>query len=70
MGGSNKFLEQAQTVKSTEELLKLAAANNVELTREQAEAMYAQLGKTGELSDDALDRITGGARILDPMKRG
>lgn len=56
-----ELLEKAKQVKSAEELLALAEENGVRMTREQAEAYYAQMNpKSGELSDDELDNVAGG----------
>mgnify|MGYP006320789539 CR=1 FL=1 len=56
-----EMIEKAKTVKSAEELLALAKANNVEMTADEAKTYFAQLGpKSGELSDDDLDNVSGG----------
>ncbi|MGM9644949.1 MAG: Nif11-like leader peptide family RiPP precursor [Eubacteriales bacterium] len=57
---SKELLEKAQTAKSPEELLQMAKAENIELTAEEAAKAYAELHKTGELSDEELDNIAGG----------
>ena len=57
---SNKLIEKAKTAKSAEELLAMAKAESVELTEEQAEKAFAELHKTGELSDEELDNVAGG----------
>ena len=38
----------------------LAKENGIELTEEEAQAYFAQLNKSGELSDDELDAVAGG----------
>lgn len=43
-----------------EELLTLAKENGKELTKEEAEAYFVQLNKSGELSDEELDNVAGG----------
>ena len=43
--------EKAKGAKSAEELLSLAKANGVELTEEEAAEYFAQLNKSGEISD-------------------
>lgn len=56
----NEMIEKAKTAKSAEELLAMAKAENVELTEEQAEKAFAELHKTGEISDEELDNVSGG----------
>ena len=43
-----------------EELLTLAKENGMELTEEKAAEYFAQLNKSGELSDEELDNVAGG----------
>ena len=57
-----EMIEKAKAVKSAEELLTLAKENNVEMTADEAAKYFAQLNpKSGELSDDDLDNVAGGA---------
>ena len=57
-----EMIEKAKVAKSAEELLELAKENNVEMTADEAKTYFAQLGpKSGELSDDDLDNVAGGA---------
>lgn len=57
-----EIIEKAKAAKSAEELLEIAKENDVEMTAEDAETYFAQLGpKSGELSDDDLDNVAGGA---------
>ena len=57
-----EMIEKAKTVKSAEELLELAKASNVEMTADAAATYFAQLNpKSGELDDDELDAVAGGA---------
>ena len=57
-----ELIAKAKTVASAEELLELAKANNVELTAEEAATYFAQMNpKSGELDDDDLDSVAGGA---------
>ena len=60
MNISKELLEKAKTVKTAEELLALAKNEGIELTEEQAEKAFAELNKTGELSDEELDNVAGG----------
>jgi hypothetical protein len=56
-----EMIEKAKTVKSEDELLELAKASNVEMTADEAATYFAQLNpKSGEISDDDLDNVSGG----------
>lgn len=57
-----EMIEKAKTAKSADELLEIAKANGVEMTEDGAKTCFAQLNpKSGELSDDDLDSVAGGA---------
>ena len=57
-----EMIEKAKAARSAEELLALAKENNVEMTEEEAKTYFAQLNpKCGELDDDDLDAVAGGA---------
>ena len=57
-----EMIEKAKAAKSAEDLLALAKENNVEMTADEAKTYFAQLNpKSGELSDDDLDNVAGGA---------
>lgn len=59
---NDELLAKARAAKSPEELLALAKENNAELTEEEAKTYFDQLHpRTGELSDDELDNVAGGA---------
>ena len=59
---TSEMIEKAKAAKSAEELLALAKENNVEMTADEAATCFAQLGpKSGELDDDDLDAVAGGA---------
>lgn len=61
-GFNSEMIECAKSARSAEELYEIAKENNVELTAEEAVTYYAQLNPTqGELSDDELDNVAGGA---------
>ena len=60
MSISKELLEKAKTAKSAEELLEMAKTEKIELTAEQAAKAFAELHKTGELSDEELDNVAGG----------
>ena len=56
------MIEKAKAAKSAEELLALAKEYNIEMTADEAKIYYAQLNpKSGELDDDDLDAVAGGA---------
>ena len=55
---SKELSEKAKTAKSAEELLQMAKAENIEMTAEEANKVYAELHKTGELSDEELVFLT------------
>ena len=60
MNISKELLEKAKTVKTAKELLEMAKAENIELTEEKAAKTFAEVNKTGELSDEELDNVAGG----------
>ena len=49
---SNEMIEKAKTAKTAEELLAMAKAENIEISAEEAAKAFAELNKTGELSDE------------------
>ena len=57
---TNEIIEKGKTAKSAEELLAMAKAENIELSAEQAAKAFAELNRTGELSDEELDNVSGG----------
>ena len=57
---SNEMIEKAKTAKTAEELLEMAKAENINFTAEEAAKAFAELNKTGELSDEELDNVAGG----------
>ena len=57
-----EMIEKAKAAKSAEELLEIAKAGGVEMTASEAATYFAQLNpKSGELDDDELDNVAGGA---------
>ena len=57
-----EMIEKAKAAGSAEELLALAKENDVEMSAEEAATYFAQLSpKSGELADDDLDSVAGGA---------
>ena len=62
MNFTSEMIEKAKIAKSVEELLEIAKAGGVEMTEGDAKTYFAQLNpKTGELDDDDLDNVAGGA---------
>lgn len=57
---SKNLFEQAKGAKSAKELLSLAKTAGVEMGEEQAEHLFGQLNRSGELADDELDSVAGG----------
>ena len=56
-----EMIEKAKTAQSAEALLDMAKAGGKELTAEEAKTYFEMLNpKTGELSDDELDAVSGG----------
>ena len=68
MNISKELLEKAKAAKSAEELLALAKNEGIELTAEQAAKAFAELNKSGELSDEELDNVAGGCDGFKPTK--
>ena len=60
MNITKELSEKAKQAKTAEELLAMAKEENVELTEEQSAKAFAELNKTGELSDEELDNVAGG----------
>ena len=57
-----EMIEKAKAAKTAEELLELAKAGGMEMTADDAATYFAQLNpKSGELDDDDLDNVAGGA---------
>ena len=68
MNVSKELLEKAKTAKKAEELIEMAKAENIELSEEQAAKAFAELNKSGELSDEELDNVAGGCDGFKPTK--
>lgn len=65
-GFNSEMIESAKSARSVEELREIAKANHMELTAEEAAVYYAQLNPAqGELNDDELDNVAGGACAED-----
>ncbi len=57
---NEELIAKARSAKSAEDLLALAKENGMELDEDSARAYFEQLNKSGELSDDELDNVSGG----------
>ena len=57
-----ELLEKVKAAKSAEEIMELAKAAGQEITADEAKGLFEELGKAGELSDEDLDAVAGGAR--------
>ncbi len=58
---NNELLKKAKGAETLEELINVAKENEIELNEEEAKAYFDMLHpKTGELSDDELDNVSGG----------
>lgn len=63
---NTELVAKAKKAKTPEELMALAKENNIEMTEETAKTFFEQLKpKTGELTDDELDNVAGGACYSD-----
>ena len=59
---NQEMLAKARKAKTQEELLAIAQENGVDMDAESAQAYFEQLHQpTGEMSDDELDDVAGGA---------
>ena len=62
MNFNAEMIEKAKVAKTAEELYEIAKANGVEMTADEVATYFAQLNpKSGELNDDDLDSVAGGA---------
>ena len=60
MNFTAELIEKAKQAMRVEELQELAKAENIELSAEEAIKAFAELHKTGELSEDELGNVAGG----------
>lgn len=67
MNFTNEHIKMAQHAKTAEELLTIAKENGIDMTKEQAKEYFAELHKTGELTDDELGAVVGGKYEPDPL---
>lgn len=57
---TKEMIEKAKSAATAEELLAAAKEENIEMTEKEAAEAFAELHKTGELSDEELDNVAGG----------
>lgn len=55
-----EILEKAKAAKSVEELLALAKENGIDINEDGAKAYFEQLNRSGEVSDEELNSVSGG----------
>ncbi len=58
-----ELIEKAKRAKSAEELMTLAKENGVDISEDEARKYFDKLNKSGELSDDELNSVSGGGCI-------
>lgn len=58
---NRELLEKARKAKNAEEIIVLSKENGIDLSPSGAEDIYSRLNKRGEMSDDELDSVSGGA---------
>ncbi len=61
----NNLLEKAKKAGSKEELINLCKENGFDLSEADAAKYYDALHKSGEIEDDELDSVSGGACYTD-----
>ena len=62
---TKELIEKVKAAGSAEELEEIAKTEGVELTAEQAAKAFAELNKSGELSDEELENAAGGGGFCD-----
>ncbi|MGM9644953.1 MAG: hypothetical protein ACI3X1_07690 [Eubacteriales bacterium] len=66
MNFTAELIEKAKQAKTVEEIVELAKAEGIEMTKEKAEKIFFGLNKkSGELSDNELDNVSGGGLCGD-----
>ena len=61
---SKEMMEKAEHCKTAEELIALAKAEGIEITKDEAEAYLVEL-ENYELDAEALDKVAGGDGWMD-----
>lgn len=57
---TNEIIKKIMETKTIEELMTLAKDNGRDLTREQAERVFAKFHQEGEIADEELDNVSAG----------
>ena len=67
-----ELIEKARQAESPEVILNLAKENDIALTQDEARDYFTQMNKSGELSDEELDNVSGGGcgggQNIDPSR--
>lgn len=58
-----ELIEKAKQAKSPEELIALAKESEIALSEDEAKAYFERLNRSGALSDEELDSVSGGVMI-------
>lgn len=58
-----ELIERALKAQSPDEILEIAASSSIDVTREEAERIYNEIHKNGEMGDDELEAVSGGCSI-------
>ena len=61
---TREMLEKAEQCKTADDLVALAKANGITLTKEEADAYLAEMDNM-ELDEEALDKVAGGSSYAD-----
>ena len=61
---TKEMMEKAEQCKTADDLVALAKANGITLTKEEADAYLAEMDNM-ELDEDALDNVAGGSSYSD-----
>ena len=61
---TKEMLEKAEQCKTADDLVALAKANGITLTKEEADAYFAEIDNM-ELDEEALDKVAGGNSYSD-----
>ena len=61
---TREMLEKAEQCKTADDLVALAKANGITLTKEEADAYLAEMDNM-ELDEEALDNVAGGSSYAD-----
>ena len=66
---NEQMIVKLQRAKTVQEIIDISKEYGKEVTAEKAQELLDQLnGDCGELSDEELDQVAGGVRIIDAVK--